>query len=265
MNIERIEQILKGVKDGNIEINTAMEHLKHLPYEEIRMNPNDAAFACIDHHRGLRCGFPEVVFGAGKNIEELARIVRLLLDKGNDVMITRTSKDVYQTLLEIDSRLIYYEQAKIIALKHLSETPCSDARVLIVSGGTTDIPVAEEAAVTAEMFGVGVERLYDVGVAGIHRLLDKSNKLRAASVIIVVAGMEGALASVVGGLVAVPVIAVPTSVGYGASFHGLAALLTMLNSCAPGVTVVNIDNGFGAGYFAGMMMRNKRLLDTTQS
>jgi len=172
-------------------------------------------------------------------------------------MITRTSKDVYQTLLEIDSRLIYYEQARIIALKHSQKISCPDARVLIVSGGTTDIPVAEEAAVTAEMFGVGVERLYDVGVAGIHRLLDRSNKLRAASVIIVVAGMEGALASVVGGLVSVPVIAVPTSVGYGASFHGLAALLTMLNSCAPGVAVVNIDNGFGAGYFAGMMMREK--------
>lgn len=255
MNIERIEHILKEVKNGNIEINAALEHLKDLSYEEIRMNPNDAAFACIDHHRGLRCGFPEVVFGAGKNIEELTKIVNLLLDKKTDVMITRTNRDVYQTLLKIDSRLIYHEQARIIALKQSPVTLCPNTKVLIVSGGTTDIPVAEEAAVTTEMFGVNVERLYDVGVAGIHRLLDKSNKLRAASAIIVVAGMEGALASVVGGLVAVPVIAVPTSVGYGASFHGLAALLAMLNSCAPGVTVVNIDNGFGAGYFAGMLAR----------
>ncbi|MBU0700500.1 nickel pincer cofactor biosynthesis protein LarB [bacterium] len=275
MNIERIEHILKKVKEGNIEINTALEQLKCLSYEEIKMNPTDAAFACIDHHRGLRCGFPEVIFGAGKSIEELTKIVRLLLDKESDIMITRTTRDVYQTLLEIDSRLIYYEQARIIALKHPQmpeelplpirnsqfaipdslKHPCPEARVLVVSGGTTDIPVAEEAAVTTEMFGIGVERLYDVGVAGIHRLLNRSDKLRAASVIIVVAGMEGALASVVSGLVAVPVIAVPTSIGYGASFHGLAALLAMLNSCAPGITVVNIDNGFGAGYSAGMIMR----------
>ncbi len=263
MNKIRIEHILKGVRDGNIEIDTALEQLKYLSYEEIKMTPTDAAFACIDHHRGLRCGFPEVIFGAGKGIEELIKIVRHLLDKGNDIMITRTTRDVYETLLEIDSRMVYYEQARIVALKQtgqigqtgLSSMPSSEARVLVVSGGTTDIPVAEEAAVTAEMFGVAVERLYDVGVAGIHRLLDRSDKLRAASVIIVVAGMEGALASVVSGLVDVPVIAVPTSVGYGASFHGLAALLAMLNACAPGITVVNIDNGFGAGYFAGMVVR----------
>ncbi|MBI4752856.1 nickel pincer cofactor biosynthesis protein LarB [Candidatus Desantisbacteria bacterium] len=271
MNIERIERILKGVKDGIVEINTALEQLKYLSYEEIKMNPADTAFACIDHHRGLRCGFPEAIFGAAKCTEELIKIVCLLLDNGSDIMITRTTRDVYETLLEIDSRMIYYEQARIIVLKHLqlsdelSPKPCPEARVLVVSGGTTDIPVAEEAAVTAEMFGIGVERLYDVGVAGIHRLLDRSDKLRAASVIIVVAGMEGALASVVGGLVDVPVIAVPTSIGYGASFHGLAALLAMLNSCAPGITVVNIDNGFGAGYFAGMMMKNKQLIDTIQS
>ncbi|MEK7275262.1 MAG: nickel pincer cofactor biosynthesis protein LarB, partial [Candidatus Desantisbacteria bacterium] len=256
MNKTMIEHILKGVKEGNIEIAAALEQLKHLSYEEIKMNPNEAAFACIDHHRGLRCGFPEVIFGAGKSIEELVRIVRLLIDKGNDIMITRTTKEVYETLLEIDSCMVYYEQARIIALKHtqiieeLPKIPCLKAKVLVVSGGTTDIPVAEEAAVTTEMFGIGVERLYDVGVAGIHRLLDRSDKLRAASVIIVVAGMEGALASVVSGLVDVPVIAVPTSIGYGASFHGLAALLAMLNACAPGITVVNIDNGFGAGYFA---------------
>ncbi|MDI6781055.1 MAG: nickel pincer cofactor biosynthesis protein LarB [bacterium] len=260
MNKIMIEHILKGVKEGSIEINTALEQLKYLSYEEIKMNPNEAAFACIDHHRGLRCGFPEVIFGAGKGIEELIKIVRLLLDKGNDIMITRTTRDVYETLLEIDSRMIYYEQARIIALKTDSfrlPIPYSEAGVLVVSGGTTDIPVAEEAAVTAEMFGIGVERLYDVGVAGIHRLLDRSDKLRAASVIIVVAGMEGALASVVSGLVDVPVIAVPTSIGYGASFHGLAALLAMLNACAPGIAVVNIDNGFGAGYFAGMVGRKQ--------
>lgn len=263
MNKIRIEHILKGVREGSIEVNTALEQLKYLSYEEIKMNPNDTAFACIDHHRSLRCGFPEVIFGAGKNIEELIKIVRLLLDKGGDIMITRTTRDVYETLLTIDSRMIYYEQARIIALKHHQMTEglplpsCSEARVLVVSAGTTDIPVAEEAAVTAEMFGIGVERLYDVGVAGIHRLLDRSDKLRDASVIIVVAGMEGALASVVSGLVDVPVIAVPTSIGYGASFHGLAALLAMLNSCAPGITVVNIDNGFGAGYFAGMIMAIK--------
>ncbi len=255
MNKIRIEHILKGVKEGNIEIDAALEQLKHLSYEEIKMNPNEAAFACIDHHRGLRCGFPEVIFGAGKSIEELVKIVRLLLDKGNDIMITRTTRDVYNTMLGIDSRMVYYEQARIIALKHTQGTEELPKEVLVVSGGTTDIPVAEEAAITAEMFGIGVERLYDVGVAGIHRLLDRSDKLRAASVIIVVAGMEGALASVVSGLVDVPVIAVPTSIGYGASFHGLAALLAMLNACAPGITVVNIDNGFGAGYFAGMLMR----------
>jgi NCAIR mutase (PurE)-related protein len=259
VNKVRIENILKGVKEGSIEIDIALEQLKHLSYEEIKMNPTNAAFACIDHHRDLRCGFPEVIFGAGKNTIELIKIVSLLLNKGSNIMITRTTKDVYETLLEVDSRMIYYEQARIIALKHpqpseeLSPAFCLKARILVVSGGTTDIPVAEEAAVTAEMFGIDVERLYDVGVAGIHRLLDRSDKLRAASVIIVVAGMEGALASVVGGLVDAPVIAVPTSIGYGASFHGLAALLAMLNSCAPGITVVNIDNGFGAGYFAGMI------------
>jgi hypothetical protein len=259
MDINRLKDILIQVKHGDINIDTALEYLKHLPYEDIKAKDEDIPFACIDHHRELRCGFPEVVFGAGKSIDEITMIVNSIIKKGNNIIITRVDKDVYQKLYNLNDKLVYHEQARMITLKQ-SQPVDIDTYVLVITGGTSDIPVAEEAAITVEMFGICVQRLYDVGVAGIHRLLDKAKKLYNAAVIITVAGMEGALPSVVSGLVDVPVIAVPTSVGYGANFRGLSALLTMLNSCAPGIAVVNIDNGFGAGYFAGMliMMMNKK-------
>lgn len=245
MDRERIKELLQNVKDGKVEIAEALGVLKSLPYE-------DLGFAKIDTHRDLRKGFPEVILCKGKTLEQITKIVERH-SLGNEViMATKASKEVYQAISKVRVNAIYHEAARIVVIgqgrrKKIEKT------ILVVSAGTADQPIAEEAAVTAEVMGNTVERLYDVGVAGIHRLLDNTERLFHASVIIVVAGMEGALVSIVGGLVDKPVVAVPTSVGYGASFDGLAALLAMLNCCAPGVAVVNIDNGFGAGYFASVV------------
>ncbi len=219
-----------------------MQQLKVLPYE-------DLGFARLDHHRHLRQGFPEVIFCQGKSIAQITGIARRILASGCDLLATRATPEAYEAVRQLDERAQYNEQARMITLKVRVKKPTAGI-VLVITAGTSDIPVGEEAAVTLDMLGSRTERLYDVGVAGLHRLLAKESELAKARVIIVVAGMEGALASVVGGLVDKPVIAVPTSVGYGASLGGLAALFTMLNSCAAGVGVVNIDNGFGAGYLA---------------
>ncbi|MDW8366720.1 MAG: nickel pincer cofactor biosynthesis protein LarB, partial [Abditibacteriales bacterium] len=214
-------------------------------------------FAKIDHHRALRKGFPEVVFCQGKTTEQILSILRLMRERHATVLATRASEEVARAVQEAFPEAEYNPRARTLVIRSPAAATVvhKDHTVLVVCAGTADIPVAEEAVVTAETMGCHVERLYDVGVAGIHRLLDHSAQLASADVIIVVAGMEGALPSVVGGLVHCPVIAVPTSVGYGASFQGLAALLTMLNCCAPGVVVVNIDNGFGAGYFASIIVK----------
>jgi NCAIR mutase (PurE)-related protein len=247
MDVKRIRELLEDVCARKVTVEEALSKLRSLPYE-------DLGFARLDSHRSLRRGFPEVVFCEGKSVEQITLIVRRMLAAGGSIVAARANHEAYQAIREVASEAVYYEEARIVAINvEPTGRPLSSVTVLVVTGGTADIPVAEEAAVTAELMGNMVERLYDVGVAGLHRLLDDLERLFAANVLVVVAGMEGALASVVGGLVAAPVIAVPTSVGYGASFGGLAALLAMLNSCAPGMAVVNIDNGFGAGYLAGLI------------
>ena len=221
--------------------------MRDLPYE-------DLDFAKVDHHRALRKGFPEVVFGEGKTPAQVAEIVDALLKQSEVVLVTRASAEAYSAVRDRVSDASYCEIARAVFVdRRAAESP--NPGVLVLCAGTADLPVATEAALTAELMGCGVEKVFDVGVAGIHRLLAQRPALERASVVIAVAGMEGALPSVVGGLVDVPVIAVPTSIGYGASFQGLAALLAMLNGCAPGVGVVNIDNGFGAGYLAAMIVR----------
>ena len=241
-----LEKILNLVKAGEMPVEEAVARLRNLPYEDI-------GFAKIDHHRSLRTGFPEAVFCQGKSPEQVADIVTRLAEHNPVVLATRADKDAFEAVKRALPNAVYHEAARMIVVSKAESPARSEKSILVVSAGTADIPVAEEAAVTAEAMGSRVERAYDVGVAGIHRLLDQKEKLDNANVIIVVAGMEGALASVVGGLVDKPVIAVPTSIGYGASFQGLAALLSMLNTCAEGVAVVNIDNGFGAGYFAHLI------------
>lgn len=248
MDIQILKALLNDVKSGNISVDDALEQLRKLPFEDI-------GFAKIDSHRHIRCGFPEVIFCQGKTIDQTVKIAQRILDDGNNLLATRASKDIYEAIKKIDPSAQYNELARAITAVKREIEILSEGVILVTSAGTADLPVAEEAVVTAEMMGNRVERLYDVGVAGLHRLLGNKEKLFSANVIIVVAGMEGALASVIGGLVDKPVIAVPTSVGYGASFHGLSALLTMLNSCASGVSVVNIDNGFGAGYCASLINR----------
>jgi NCAIR mutase (PurE)-related protein len=249
---ERLRKLLEDFRDGRTSIEEAMSVLRDLPYQ-------DLSYAVLDHHRGLRKGFPEVVFCPGKSPQQVVELISELSKRNDRVMATRADKDTFKAVEEVLPEARYYDQARILVVDSTKEKPPpsgeDESYVLVVCAGTADIPVAEEAAVTVQVLGSRVERLYDVGVAGLHRLLDKRDKLFRAKVIIAVAGMEGALASVIGGLVACPVVAVPTSVGYGASFHGLAPLLTMLNSCAPGVAVVNVDNGFGAGYFAHNIMR----------
>lgn len=245
MKREEIENILQQFKSGQIDLKEALERLKHFPYEEM-------GFAKIDSQRHLRKGFPEVIFCQGKTLEQISKITKRIKEIKGKIIATRATSEIYQTIKEIIPEVTYFNEARIVAVKE-EEKKVSSKYILVVSGGTADIPVAEEAAVIAELMGNKVERLYDVGVAGLHRLLDNSKKLLAANVLIVVAGMEGALPSVIGGLVDKPIIAVPTSIGYGASFKGLAPLLTMLNSCAPGLAVVNIDNGFGAGYMASLI------------
>ncbi len=245
MDNEALRKLLEEVKSGGVSVDKALSELKLLPFE-------DLGFAKIDHHRNLRNGYPEVIYCQGKTVEHTKAIVARLMEKDCNIMATRAGEDVYKGILEVTSDAVYYDMARIVVVKK-RELPLSEKVIAVVTAGTSDIPVAEEAAVTAETMGNRVNRIYDVGVAGIHRLLAKTEALMQANVLIVVAGMEGALASVVGGLVDKPVIAVPTSVGYGASFGGLSALLTMLNSCASGIGVVNIDNGFGAGYLASMI------------
>ncbi len=241
--VEReLRQLLEDIKNGRIDIDKAVDKLKVLPYE-------DLGFAVVDHHRALRKGFPEVVFCQGKTVDQVARLFQKICAGQRNVLGTRASRDAFEAVRKIYPGAVYNETARTIVVCRGGQ-PVKKGNVLVMSAGTADLPVAEEAAVTAEIMGNEVRKAYDVGVAGIHRLLDKLELIRWAHVIIVVAGMEGALASVVGGLAGQPVIAVPTSVGYGASFNGLSALLSMLNICTAGVSVVNIDNGFGAGAFA---------------
>ncbi len=244
MDSERIRKLLEQVRGGELGVEDAFAQLKDLPYE-------DMGFARLDTHRAMRKGYPEVIFCPGKTLDQIAKIFERMARHDGRVMAARASVEAAAAIREKFPQAVYHESARIVTLG--SPTPSGKGTVLVMSAGTADIPVADEAAVTAETLGSKVERLFDVGVAGIHRLLDRRETLFAANVLVVVAGMDGALPSVVGGLVSRPVIAVPTSIGYGASFGGIAALLTMLNSCAPGVTVVNIDNGFGAGYTAHMV------------
>lgn len=245
MKTDLIRHLLEKVKSGEMKVEEALEGLKVLPYQ-------DLGFAKIDTHRELRRDYPEVIFCPGKTPEQIVHIAERMRENGSTVMAARANKEVYQAIKNVLPEVRYFEKAKIAVLGERKEKVGSQT-ILVVSGGTADIPVAEEAAVTAGIMNNKVDRLYDVGVAGIHRLFDNKDKLFSANVLVVVAGMEGALPSVVGGLVSKPVIAVPTSVGYGASFKGVSALLTMLNSCAPGIAVVNIDNGFGAGYMASLI------------
>lgn len=238
-----IRNLLEKVKNGDIDIDLAIDKLKDLPYEDI-------GYANIDHHRQIRNGYPEVIYCEGKSDEHILGIIKRMNEKGSNILGTRCRKDTYKKIRNIYPNCEYEELSRILKIENKPIKNIGKGKIVVVTGGTSDIPVADEAYYTAKFLGNEVERVYDVGVAGIHRLLNKMNILKSARVLIVIAGMEGALPSVVGGLVDVPVIAVPTSVGYGANFGGLSALLTMLNSCASGISVVNIDNGFGAGYLA---------------
>lgn len=241
MSPEGIERLLKGVQAGRVTVEDAVQRLRTLPFE-------DLGFASLDHHRSLRQGFPEVLLCEGKTAKQSVAIARSLIKKGGPFLATRAEPAIAKAILKLDRRARYHADARIVAI---DGKPARRAgHILVLTAGTADVPVAEEARVTAEVMGSHVETLYDVGVAGLHRLLGRKDRLFEARVAIVVAGMDGVLPSVVGGLVDCPVVAVPTSRGYGASFGGLAALLTMLNSCAAGVGVMNIDNGFGAGCLA---------------
>ena len=248
MNPESLRELLKSVSEGRITPDEAAERLRHMPFEDI-------GFAKLDHHRSIRCGFPEVIFCQGKTTEQVVTIITRMTEHGHAVLATRAAPEVYEAVRALHPEAIYHKAARAIVLQGRQRCAKLEGLVAVVSAGTSDQPVAEEARVTAEVMGCRTEPFYDVGVAGIHRLLAHTEALAKATVVIVVAGMEGALASVVGGLVDVPVVGVPTSIGYGASFQGLAPLLTMLNSCAAGIGVVNIDNGFGAGYLAALIVR----------
>lgn len=238
--------MLAALQDGALSVDEALESLRTLPYE-------DLGYAALDHHRALRTGFPEVVLGTGKTPEQIAAISESLASRSDRLLVTRADPEAYRLVKERVPDASYEIAARAITVDRTREA--KRPGVVVCCAGTADLPVAEEARVTAEIMGSSVDRMYDVGVAGLHRLLDKSDRLRTAKAIVVVAGMEGALPSVVAGLVSAPVIAVPTSVGYGASFKGLAPLLAMLNACSAGVSVVNIDNGFGAGYVAAVINR----------
>lgn len=243
MDKSKIEKILQSLKSGKLDVNTALNKLRHLPYE-------DLSFAKIDHHRHIRQGIPEVIFAEGKKVEDVIRIARSMYKKSKKLLITKASQEIYDRL-KIKKAVFYPLSGSLSA----GEEKEKKGHVLVLSAGTSDIPVAEEAAVTASFLGSMVESVYDVGVAGIHRLMDNKDSINSAKVIIVVAGMEGALPSVVGGLTDKPIIAVPTSVGYGTSLGGLTALFAMLNSCVPGIAVMNIDNGFGSGCLAHKINR----------
>ncbi len=249
MNSEELKTLLESIATGKVSPELAFEKIKHLDFEEV------GDFAKIDRHRSVRTGFPEVIWGEGKTVEQIAEIMAVMREQNSVVMATRISPAVYEQLQDKVPNLCYYPGARICAIAPPYLAPTHKGLITIVTAGTADLPVAEETAITATLCGFQVKRLWDVGVAGIHRLLKNQYLIAEANVLIVVAGMEGALPSVVAGLADCPVIAVPTSVGYGASFNGLAALLTMLNSCAPGIGVVNIDNGFGAAILAGQIIR----------
>ena len=242
-----MKKILQDFKAGKVDLEKVLERIKSFPYE-------DLDFAKIDTHRSLRKGFPETIFCQGKTISQILKILEEMSKKNHNVLATKANKKIYAAVKKVYPDAEYNELAKTIVIKR-GKLKLKKGKILVITAGTSDIPVAEEAVVTAELMGNKVEKVYDIGVAGIHRLFDIKEKIFDSNVIIVVAGMEGALASIVGGLAARPVIAVPTSVGYGASFKGIAPLLTMMNSCAEGVVVVNIDNGFGAGYFTGLINR----------
>jgi len=243
-----LKEFIEKVKNGTIGIDEAVARLRDLPYEDI-------GFAKIDHHRALRKGFPEVIYAAGKKEEEIVKIIGRMLEKEENILVTKLTDDKARIIKKSFSQGEYFPNSKVFTLEVRQEEKRGKGTILVITAGTSDIPVAEEAAITARFMGNEVETLFDVGVSGIHRILANRDALMEASVIVVAAGMEGALPSIVGGLVDKPVIAVPTSTGYGASFGGLSALLGMLNSCASGVTVVNIDNGFGAGYAASLINR----------
>jgi pyridinium-3,5-biscarboxylic acid mononucleotide synthase len=247
VNEQSIRKLFDQVRRGKLSADEAVMRLRHLPFE-------DLGFAKVDHHRALRVGMPEVIFGQGKTPSNLAQIFARLARHDGNILATRTSEQQFEAVRTKTPKAEYRELARAITLQR-DRKKYGKGRIAVVSAGTSDIPVAEEALVTAEMMGNEVQHFYDVGVAGIHRLLAHREPLASARVVVVCAGMEGALPSVVGGLVGVPVIAVPTSVGYGAAFQGLAALLGMMNSCASNVSVVNIDNGFGAGYVASLINR----------
>lgn len=248
MDEETIRSLLLNLSKGEITVDEALQRLKGLPFEDIGV-------ACIDHHRNLRRGLSEVIFGEGKEISDILAIMESMVEKGENIMVTRLSPDRTKEILERHPNAVYHGRARVLNLIQRPVKIQGRGPILVMSAGTSDIPVAEEAAITARFMGNEVETIYDLGVSGLHRVLAHREQILRASVIIVAAGMEGALPSVVGGLVDKPVIAVPTSIGYGASFQGVAALLGMLNSCASGVTVVNIDNGFGAGYAASVINR----------
>jgi pyridinium-3,5-biscarboxylic acid mononucleotide synthase len=248
MNQDVLKNLLQRLSRGEITVEDSLERLKSLPFE-------DLGFACIDHHRTLRKGLSEVIFGEGKEVPAIIGIMEQMLSQEENVLVTRLSRDKSRELQDRFPESTYYEKARMLTVIKQPVKISGRGTILIMTAGTSDIPVGEEAAVVARFMGNEVDTIYDVGVAGLHRFLGHWEKITKATVIVVAAGMEGALPSVVGGLVDKPVIAVPTSVGYGASFQGIAALLGMLNSCAAGVTVVNIDNGFGAGYAAGIINR----------
>jgi pyridinium-3,5-biscarboxylic acid mononucleotide synthase len=256
---EALQNLLNAVAQGTVSPSAALEKLKHFDFEPV------ADFAKIDHHRSLRVGFPEVIWGQGKTVDQIVQIMGVMRSRNPVVMATRITPEVYAQLQTQIPDLRYYEMARICAIAPENLEPRCSGTIALLSAGTADLPVAEEAAVTSELSGFRVQRLWDVGVAGIHRLLSNRDVIDAADVLIVVAGMEGALPSVVAGLADCPVIAVPTSVGYGANFGGLAPLLTMLNSCAAGVGVVNIDNGFGAAILAGQILRTANRLKGDRS
>jgi hypothetical protein len=246
MDEKKLRSLMQRYRRGRLAEDAFLRELRDLPF-------GDLEFAKVDHHRALRCGFPEVIYCRGKTSLQVAGIAREILGHGSDLLATRATPETFRAVRRVDRRAVWHERARCVTVG--GRAPEGDGYALVVSAGTADIPVAEEARVTAEALGARVRTLYDVGVAGLHRLLRHRREVMDARVVICVAGMEGALASVVGGLVRRPVIAVPTRVGYGANFEGLATLLAMLNSCASGVTVVNIDNGFGAGYAAALMLR----------
>jgi NCAIR mutase (PurE)-related protein len=245
MNEDQLRKILADIKGGALNVDDAINHFKDFEYKELD-------YAKIDNHRQLRTGYPEVIFGQNKTPEQIVGIVKYMLTRENNILVTRVGAEVFEMIRKLVSTSEYHPMARTIAIR-LKEGIKPETHIAVVSAGTSDMGVSEEAAITAEIFDNEVKRYYDVGVAGIHRFYDKLSEIRKARAVVVVAGMEGALPSIVGGMVDKPVIAVPTSVGYGANFGGLSALLGMLTSCASGISVVNIDNGFGAGYLASMI------------